>query len=514
MVIHMLLKKSIWSMSKKGYFMEKDISSLENIETINKIAEKKNRLQFHLMPPMGWMNDPNGLCFYEGYYHVFFQYSPEDANGQTLKYWGHYRSKNLLEWEYVGITFVPDIPEDKDGVYSGSAFVEDGCMEVFYTGNVKEEGEHDYTYSGRGANVIYAKSEDGIHFTEKEVLLTNADYPESYTCHIRDPKVWKRNDTYYMVLGGRKGKDDGNDDYGAVLLYQSSDKKKWNYVKEMITEKPFGYMWECPDYFAIEDKHILSCCPQGIEKESYRYQNGDLSGYFLVEDMTKNQEISKEEVWKQSDFIEWDRGFDFYAPQTFQDDKGRRILMGWIGLPQPTYTNQTTIEEGWQHCLTLPRELTLGKTKDEEGNEKTVLLQNPVEEMNLLRKKRLEIKGTHFLVNTVSYDAIFHFGNTIDEKCIELNQDVTFSFKNHTAILQFKNETGEGRKERKAGIYEVHKIRLIKDTSLLTIFLNDGECVFTTRYYPEDVACSIFSIQGDVTEMELWEMGSYQYHIL
>ena len=180
--------------------------------------QKKYRLTFHLMPPSGWMNDPNGLCYYKGKYHVFFQYAPENPVG-TTRYWGHYISSDLFSWEYIGIAIKSDNPWDRSGAYSGCGFTEDGTMELFYTGNVNEEGDYDYVLEGRGANVITVKSDDGKKFSEKELLLTNKDYPKDYTCHVREPKVWKHDDSYFMLLGGRK-----IGDKGAVIQYTSKDK--------------------------------------------------------------------------------------------------------------------------------------------------------------------------------------------------------------------------------------------------------------------------------------------------
>ena len=146
------------------------------------------RLYFHLTPPAGWLNDPNGLCEYRGRYHVFFQYAPESPLGGR-KFWGHYVSPDLIRWKFLGTALCPDTKWDRDGVYSGSAFTEDGFLELFYTGNVKEKGDFDYISAGRGANVLYTKSSSGETFKEKKLLLSNEDYPASYTCHVRDPKV-------------------------------------------------------------------------------------------------------------------------------------------------------------------------------------------------------------------------------------------------------------------------------------------------------------------------------------
>ncbi len=196
-------------------------------EKQGQIDKDPNRLALHLMPPVGWLNDPNGLCQFHGEYHVFYQYSPLDANG-FMKAWGHYVSKDLIHWEQLDVALFPDQEFDRDGVYSGSAFLKDDRMYLFYTGNVKEPGDVDL----RQANTVLVTSEDGRTFTEKELLMTNADYPKNYTCHIRDPKVWEQDGYYYMIQGGRKMMlpeegADGNfesTDYGTVLIFQSGEK--------------------------------------------------------------------------------------------------------------------------------------------------------------------------------------------------------------------------------------------------------------------------------------------------
>ena len=103
-------------------------------------AKKKNdrwRPKLHIAPPFGWLNDPNGLCQYQGTYHAFYQFSPFQAKG-GLKFWGHCTSQDLLHWNFEGAPLTADQPEDCHGVYSGSALVENGDMYLYYTGNVKE----------------------------------------------------------------------------------------------------------------------------------------------------------------------------------------------------------------------------------------------------------------------------------------------------------------------------------------------------------------------------------------
>ena len=234
----------------------------------------KWRQNLHIEPPEGWMNDPNGLCFFDGFYHVYFQYSPGTPNGESTRRWGHYVSSDLLSWKYKGIVLDADIPEDRDGVFSGSAVAFNDHIEFFYTGNVMEEGGHDYVLEGRGANVIFVTSEDGAKMSSKKVLLTNDSYPDFCSCHVRDPKVNYFDGTYHMVLGART-----KDDKGMVLIYEGSTPDSLKY-KECLSVPGMGYMWECPDMFEIKGNKFLAICPQGIPQGEYKYQNLFRSGYF------------------------------------------------------------------------------------------------------------------------------------------------------------------------------------------------------------------------------------------
>ena len=122
--------------------------------------------------------------------------------------WGHYTSRNMIDWEYQGVNLYPDQPFDCSGVYSGCAFLEDGEMYLYYTGNVKLEDREDYDYinTGREANTVLVTSRDGEHFSKKKLLMKNTDYPSDLTLHVRDPKVWKQDSVYYMLQGARTKK--------------------------------------------------------------------------------------------------------------------------------------------------------------------------------------------------------------------------------------------------------------------------------------------------------------------
>ena len=122
------------------------------------------------------MNDPNGLCWFGGYYHVFYQYAPFNAEG-GIKFWGHYKSPDLLRWVQCPVMLYSDQPYDVHGVYSGSALCEEDGMYLYYTGNVKYMGGHDYIRTGRGHNTVLAYSPDGMTLGWKRLLMENKDYP-------------------------------------------------------------------------------------------------------------------------------------------------------------------------------------------------------------------------------------------------------------------------------------------------------------------------------------------------
>ena len=220
-----------------------------------RVAADPHRQKLHVQPPVGWLNDPNGLCQIGDEYHVFYQYGPFDPTG-GVKHWGHMRSRDLFHWERLPVMLYPDEPFDCHGVYSGSALVEDGTLYLYYTGNVKHPGEYDYIKQGRGHNVCLATSRDAIHLDNKRCLMYNQDYPAGLTCHVRDPKVFALDGRYYMVLGART-----LDDHGEVLVFESADKLHWNHINTITTPKAFGYMWECPDLFELNGQTLGRCVP-------------------------------------------------------------------------------------------------------------------------------------------------------------------------------------------------------------------------------------------------------------
>ena len=420
------------------------------------------RQKLHLEPRVGWLNDPNGLCFFKGEYHVYFQYSPESADGKGKKCWGHFKSPDLLHWNFTGTVLFPDTPDDRSGVYSGCGFVKDGTLYLFYTGNVKEEGDHDYVKSGRGANVILVTTKDGHNMSAKKTLLKNSDYPDYCSCHVRDPKVWEENGRYRMILGART-----LDDKGCVLYYSSADLENWNYEKTVFGSD-VSYMWECPDEFTLDNYRFLSVSPQGVPHRKYDFQNVYSSGYFNMDGETPQN------------FREWDKGFDFYAPQTFDAPDGRKILIGWQGIGDIPYFNATT-KLGWQHCLTLPRELT--------ANKRGHIFQQPIRELENLRRTDEKISDGDTKKVQLPFEYV---GNNCEDYSVIFEDVLKIEYKKDKLSLIFTDESAScGRTVRYAKINNCRNIRIIADMSSVEIFANDGEAVVSSRMYPQNTELNI-----------------------
>lgn len=425
-------------------------------------AEDPTRLRFHLMPPVGWMNDPNGLCWYQENYHVFFQYGPFDPNG-GVKFWGHWTSPDLLHWTQQPVFLCPDQPWDIHGVYSGSALVEEDELYLYYTGNVKYPGDYDYIYDGRGHNLALATTRDGIHPDSKRLLLENRDYPPEVSCHVRDPKVWKQDGKYYMVLGARTRQDQGE-----LLIYESEDRLHWALCNTITTPQPFGYMWECPDIFCVDGQWIVMTSPQGLERQGNRYQNIYSCGYFPLYGDFRN-------AYTLGDYVESDLGFDYYAPQTFLAPDGRRIVLGWMGMPDANYGNPTASRSGWQHCMSVPRELHWN------GKSLTAL---PVREMEQLRREEQPLRVSGELSLPTAQTAELVLRNQGERLILRIGEDAEILWQEGLLTLRFSPLAGAGRTERVAELPELRELRLLLDTTSLELFLNEGQQVMSSRFYP------------------------------
>lgn len=310
----------------------------EYIEQNRNTVIQTYRLKYHAMAPIGWINDPNGFSMYQGEYHLFYQYNPYSAVWDTM-HWGHAKSSDLVKWEDLPVALAPDQEYDSGGIFSGSAIEKDGKLYVMYT-----------CVSNDLQQQCIAVSEDGVTFEKvpENPVLTARDLPENaLASDFRDPKVFERNGTYYVVLASKTVNETGQ-----VLLYQSPDLIQWS-LKSILLEGTAdqGIMWECPDLFELDGKDLLVLSPIQIPRSGNEYWNLDSVVAFVG---SVNWETGKLNVEYQK---ELDHGLDFYATQSLLDHENRRIVIAWMNMWGRSWPTNT-LNHKWTGAMTLPRQLS------------------------------------------------------------------------------------------------------------------------------------------------------------
>lgn len=171
-----------------------------------------HRPAWHLAPSVGLLNDPNGFIQHNGVYHLFYQWNPLGCDHRN-KCWGHWQSTDLLRWAHQPIALAPGACYDSHGCYSGSAVVAEDKITLIYTGNVK------FPDGSRTAYQCLAQESERGEYRKLGPVLP---LPAGYSGHVRDPKVWRHQNDWYMVLGARDLQDRGK-----VLLLRSADLRGW-----------------------------------------------------------------------------------------------------------------------------------------------------------------------------------------------------------------------------------------------------------------------------------------------
>jgi len=460
-------------------------------------VKDRYRMGFHLMPPTGWLNDPNGCCQFKGTYHVFHQYMPNYPN-TFPRAWGHAYSDDLVTWHHTGLSIREDSPFDAHGAYSGCGFVEGAgdTLRIFYTGNFKEPGEHDFTYEGRWAFQITTTTTDALTFTKKEVVLSPQDYPDYCTCHVRDPKVWVQDNgdgrPYRMLLGARDV-----DDNGFIMVYDSRDKLDWRLRSTVRAKEHFGYMWECPDRLAFADDkgkmhEFLVFCPQRTAEETPEHENRDITGYMPMPGFVLNATTID-----TSKFIRWDHGFDFYASQDFVDEGGRSIMFAWMGLPDSPFVSQKK-SMNWSQCITVPRLITMGP----DG----LLRQNPVPELERLREQEVTPKKHKLTFSQHRADVVV--SGIEGDFTLSLDGALKMKFADGKATLKFTGDPkiAGGRDERSCELPAATDVRVLVDSSAVEFFVNGGKECFATRWFPKAKHLTV-KLRGTYGDVKAWEMG-------
>lgn len=296
----------------------------------------------HLKAPENWINDPNGFIYYKGQYHLFYQHYPYEPHWGTM-HWGHAVSDDLVTWEHQGIALFPSVPEDRNGCFSGSAVEDGGKLVLFYTGIRcdRETGDVRDPVEGSFTSVqLSISSEDGFRFNnehEKRVVVPAITDPiRGDRMHTRDPKVWRGKDAWYMVLGSTTEQDGGK-----LLFYRSEDLTEWRFMDEASNTGRWGWMWECPDCYFVDGRPVLMFSPIGLMDSEELYGNNAIC--MLPE---FDEETCRMTLPENYTFLDY--GLDLYAPQSTVDADGRRVLVGWMRMPEP-------VAGKWNGMFCMPR---------------------------------------------------------------------------------------------------------------------------------------------------------------
>ena len=455
-------------MSKEKMLQEIERAQIVINQNREKVSQGKMRQKYHFMAETGWINDPNGLIYFKGKYHFFYQYNPYQSFWENM-HWGHAVSDDLIHWEYLPVALAPSEPyEDhlKGGCFSGSAIEFDGKLYLIYTAA---------TNHGNGfvQTQCVAYSKDGIHFEkyEKNPVLTAPEgiSPDSF----RDPKVWKHEDSYYMVCGVSKNQK------GQALLYRSEDLIHWTFINVLAESRgEWGTMWECPDFFRIGNRYVLTFSPIDAGERTCVY----LTGSFDYDTGRFDYDVSGE--------IDW--GFDYYAPQSFQAPDGRRIMVAWANEWEwmPFFKDWgPTYREDWCGFFNFPREVNMTKS----GRLSFV----PIRELKKYRKKtgkyvqdklvicdsQQELKSDDGIAFELKFNINLRVSNAqqllVKLRCDEINQTVCiFDLKN--GELKVNRNKADGWSK---GIS--HSILFLKEKDVLDVHILSDQSsleLFTDNY--------------------------------
>jgi len=444
---------------------------------------EKYRPQFHFSPEHGWMNDPNGMVYLDGEYHLFFQYNPYGSMWGNM-HWGHAVSTDLNSWTYLPTAIAPD---SLGAIFSGSAVIDVNNTAGFG----KNAMVAIYTSAGRvqSQSIAYSTNK-GRTFTKYEgnPVIPNPGIPD-----FRDPKVFWHNESnqWIMSLATKQ----------TIPFYGSANLKSWTRLSEFGDGiGSHGGVWECPDLVSLDYNGktkwvlIVSINPGGPNGGSAtQYFIGDFDG------KTFRADALPYPLWM-------DYGRDNYAGVTWSnipENDGRKIFMGWMS--NWDYANNVPTKN-FRSAMTVARELKIANNGKHlvvssypvaetrtlralESAKKDVVVEKEVVLSNLLDKN----KGTYEIEMTLKPQNAGIFGfmlqNSKNEE-LEFRFDMTtgfFSIHRHkSGLVDFEGRFAAGMNAPLVK-KDAYKVRVLVDKASAEIFINEGELALTTIFFPTEV---------------------------
>lgn len=390
---------------------------LQNSNLGRKFMDYTIRPKYHYTPKKGWVNDPNGLCYFKGYYHLFYQHAPHsEIPWNEAMCWGHARTKDFITWEELPVALTPDKPYDKNGVWSGTAIVKDDVLYVFYASVLSDKSKFDTQ------TVSVAYSVDGINFVKYENNPVIDHYPIDGSHDFRDPALVCVDETYYCVMatGHVETKK------ARLVYYSSKDLLNWEYCG-IMQEWDNGRYAECPSITYDGERLLVTCSVCYLDGRPHEFSAtyGKLvNGKFVPEISTVPE-----------------RGPDQYAGQVFRDEKGRNLFISWI----PGWSYKGIANGKNAGTFSLPREIKLVNGK---------ILSYPAEEVrHLLKDSDEDVKMTD--------DGFIVERGEVQIYKLDENGNAVKDYVSKRAPLVHKGK--------------IRDIKISKDAYVLEIFVNGGE---------------------------------------
>lgn len=468
------------------------------------LEEQTYRPVFHFSPPQNWTNDPNGLVYYNGEYHLFYQYNPYGDTWGHMS-WGHAVSKDLLSWHHLPVAIHEFVNAQGDStmIFSGTTVIDPNtsglcgtgneCMVSIYTAHIHKQGQGLKQYQ----NLAYSNDGRTWKQYDKNPVL------DIGLKDFRDPKVFWHEQTkkWVMVLVVP--------DQFKVQLYQSANLTQWKMMSEFGGVGDAAKIWECPDLYQLpvenepgKTKWVLSLSgshSQGPQFVGMQYFVGEFDGTKFVKD--KNQ--------PDTAYVEY--GKDFYAGIVYNHlpkENPRTILLGWAN--NWAYGNKIPTV-GYRGAMSLPRELTLRR----KGHIYQ-LIQRPVREAIALREeeikepvsaagKQLEIEMD--LIVDSAAAGIRVFKNDGEETTIGYDRSSQSLYVDRTrsGLTDFHPDFASIDRapvEVKEGKLHLH---IFLDSPIIEIFANDGEAVLTETAFATGHHYNVEAF-GKVSNLKIWRL--------
>lgn len=463
------------------------ICQFVNAQTPDKPYQEPYRPQLHFSPKEHWTNDPNGMVYFKGTYHLFFQYYPDGTTWGPM-HWGHATSKDLMHWKELPIALYPD---SLGYIFSGSAVVDYNntsgfgkngkipLVAIFTHHDPKGEKAGNDNYQNE--SLAYSLDE-GSTWTKYSAnpVLKNPGIKD-----FRDPKVmWYAKEKKWVMTLATKDH---------ITFYSSPNLKDWKKESEFGKETgAHGGVWECPDLFPLKLSGktywvlIVNLNPGGPN-------GGSATQYFIGQfDGNKFTPTDTRTRWL-------DYGPDEYAGITWSNTGSRKIFLGWMSNWQ--YANEVPTKK-WRNAMTIPRELRL---VNEHGN--IIIASMPVAEINALKAKAVTVKNVKVsksidlghrigkingryelklntnelksfglvLSNDANEKVIIGYDKTSAQYFIDRTQSGDISFNKDFSRRHFAPRFSTGK---------ASKFTIIVDASSVELFADGGLTVMTSIFFP------------------------------